>query len=139
MTTDLSIIGRALKQAQYRHHLALDRALAEVQTTVVQWDALRAIEESPGSSAHDLAVATFQSDQAFGTLATRLEKQGLIERVAGAGRRIEHRLTSAGKHVLDAANRVAAQLLARSFAPLDANERETLFSLLQRVGRDQPR
>src|ERR1019366_3578457 len=75
--TDQQATGRLLKRAQWRNHRSADRALATVGTSLAQWDALRAISKSPDSSAHDLAIATFQSDQAFGTLANRLEAQGL--------------------------------------------------------------
>ncbi len=60
--TDVRATGRLLKRAQYRNHRAADRALAEVGTTLVQWDALRAIDEAPDSAAHALAVTTFQSE-----------------------------------------------------------------------------
>ena len=126
--------GRILKRAQYRNHRAADRALREVGTTLVQWDALRAIAESPDSSAHDLAVTTFQSDQSFGTLANRLEAQGLIERASGRGRRVEHRLTGAGHEMLDAGLRITAEVSKRSFAGLSQAELETLQELLGRVG-----
>ena len=126
--------GRILKRAQYRNHRALDRALQGVGTTLPQWDALRAISESPDSSAHDLAVATFQSDQAFGTLANRLVSQGLVERTAGSGRRIEHRLTGAGHEMLGAGLVVLGDVGDRSFAGFTAGELQTLFDLLSRVG-----
>src|SRR5262249_28113040 len=93
-------VGRLLKRVQYRNHRALDRALAEIGTTLVQWDALRVISEQPSSAAHALAVAPFQSDQSFGTLATRLEDQGLIRRTPGRGRAVEHRLTPSGAKML---------------------------------------
>ena len=134
MTTNAQDVGRALKRAQYRNHRALDRALAAVGTTLAQWDALRAIAEAPSASAHDLAVATFQSDQAFGTLAGRLIAQGLVERSPGRGRRIEHRLTDAGERLLAEAGAVAAGVTARSFAELSAAELATLHALLARVG-----
>src|ERR1700709_1639778 len=100
--SDTQKAGRLLKRAQYRNHRATDRALATVGTSLAQWDALRAISESPDSSAHDLAIVTFQSDQAVGTLANRLEAQGLISRVAGKGRRVEHALTADGERMLAA-------------------------------------
>ena len=128
--------GRILKRAQYRNHRAADRALREIGTTLVQWDALRAISESPDSSAHDLAVATFQSDQSFGTLANRLESQGLIERASGHGRRVEHRLTGAGHEMLGAGIEVTAKVSAKSFEGLSAEELQTLQDLLSRVGEE---
>ena len=133
MPADLETLGRAVKQVQYRHHRALDARLASVGTTLAQWDALRAIGRNPGASAHKLAVETFQSDQSFGTLAGRLAGQGLIERRAGRGRRIEHRLTPAGKKVLRAGHPVANKVLAASFARLSEKERSALLDLLLRI------
>ena len=123
-----------LKRAQYRNHRAADRALATVGTTLAQWDALRAISESPDSSAHDLAIATFQSDQAFGTLANRLERQGLILRTSGHGRRVEHALTAEGQRMLDAGTEVTREVSARAFAALSSAEIAQLYELLERVG-----
>ena len=130
----LQRLGRSVKAAQYRHHLAADRALATVGTTLPQWDALRAIGGHPGWSAHALAGETFMSDQAFGTLANRLIAQGLVVRSPGRGRRVEHALTDAGRAMLDAGNRVANGILEQSFRDLDQSERDTLLVLLERVG-----
>ncbi|HEY5320012.1 MAG TPA: MarR family transcriptional regulator [Galbitalea sp.] len=132
--SDPGATGRILKRAQYRNHRAIESSLAVVGTTLAQWDALRAISESPASSAHELAIATFQSDQAFGTLANRLEKQGLIERASGRGRRVEHRLTAAGEGMLAAGTTVATRVARRSFAGLSPDEMSTLHELLLRVG-----
>lgn len=129
----LEALGRAIKQIQYRHHRALDTRLAVLGTTLAQWDALRAIDRHPGASAHDLAVVTFQSDQAFGGLAARLISQGLIERRQGRGRRIEHHLTDAGAAVLKAGYPSAHAVLETSFAPLSDQERVTLLQLLSRM------
>jgi DNA-binding MarR family transcriptional regulator len=134
MGGDLQALGRAVKQAQYRHHRALDSRLATVGTTLAQWDALRAIARSPGSSARALAEETFQTDQAFGTLALRLVARGLIDRTPGHGRTIEHHLTPEGQKVLSAGNKVADAVLADSFATLSAVERRTLLDLLDRIG-----
>jgi len=129
----LEVLGRAIKQVQYRHHRAVDSRLTDVGTTLAQWDALRAIGRHPGASAHDLAVYTFQSDQAFGTLASRLINQGLIERRPGRGRRIEHHLTEAGAAMLDTGSPVSQAVLRDSFASLNDHEQATLLELLQRI------
>jgi DNA-binding MarR family transcriptional regulator len=130
---DLQLLGRAVKQAQYRQHRAMDTALAAVGTTLAQWDALRAIGRTPGSSARDLAAATFQTEQAFGTLATRLTAQNLIERRPGHGRRIEHHLTPEGERILNAGHKVANEVLKQCFAPLPASDHATLLDLLRRL------
>jgi DNA-binding MarR family transcriptional regulator len=132
--TDQQLTGRLLKRAQWRSHRTADRALANVGTSLAQWDALRAISESPDSSAHDLAIATFQSDQAFGTLANRLEAQGLIARTPGHGRRVEHALTTEGERILAAGFEVTRATSERAFANLSIAEVRALRDLLDRVG-----
>lgn len=133
MHGELQELGRAVKQAQYQQHRALDAALGAVGTTLAQWDALRAISRSPGSSARQLAAATFQTEQAFGTLAGRLAAQGLVERRPGHGRRIDHHLTPAGERVLAAGHRIADEVLGDCFAPLTGADRTALLDLLRRL------
>lgn len=138
MATNLEALGRAVKQAQHRQHRMLEAALAPLDTTVVQWDAMRAIARSPGASAHDLAVATFQSDQAFGTLANRLEALGMIARRPGGGRRIEHHLTAAGENKLRAASAIAGRVRGEVFADLGEGDRVVLQRILDTLLRDEP-
>ncbi|THA30050.1 MarR family winged helix-turn-helix transcriptional regulator [Streptomyces sp. A1547] len=133
MHGELQELGRAVKQAQYRQHRALDSALSAIGTTLAQWDALRAISRSPGASARELAAATFQTGQAFGTLVGRLAAQGLVERRPGHGRRIEHHLTPAGEQVLTVGHKVADEVLAACFSSLPDADRATLLDLLQRL------
>ncbi|MFF4258939.1 MarR family winged helix-turn-helix transcriptional regulator [Streptomyces sp. NPDC001663] len=133
MHADLQLLGRAVKEAQYRQHRALDSALAAVGTTLAQWDALRAISRMPGASARELAGATFQTEQAFGTLAGRLTAQHLVDRRPGHGRRIEHHLTPAGERVLGAGHRVADEVLAECFGGLPEADRVMLLELLGRL------
>ncbi|MDB4985783.1 MAG: MarR family transcriptional regulator [Myxococcaceae bacterium] len=126
-------VGRLLKRVQYHNHRAMDRALAGIETTLVQWDALRVISEQPNSPAHALAVASFQSDQSFGTLAVRLENQGLIRRTRGKGRVVEHRLTASGEKMLIAGAAVARKVAAHAFSALSQAELAKLYELLLRV------
>lgn len=131
MAISLEMLGQTIKRAQYRNHRTMDAALRELGVTLVQWDALRAIERMPGASGHDLAVATFQSDQAFGTLANRLDQRGLIARTAGHGRRIEHTLTDEGRQILVDGHAIAGSVLADLFSPLAEEDRATLLRLLR--------
>ncbi|GGJ51650.1 MarR family winged helix-turn-helix transcriptional regulator [Deinococcus roseus] len=133
MTPTLQDLGRSIKQVQYRHHRLLDQQLKTIHTTLSQWDALRAIGNNPDAPARKLAQLTFQTDQAFGELSSRLLAQGLITRTAGPGRAIRHRLTAAGEALLQAGYHVVMPVLQASFAPLNEQEREVLYSLLQRM------
>jgi DNA-binding MarR family transcriptional regulator len=101
-----------------RHHRALNASLAPLGLTIVQWDALRHIDENPGASLHLLAELTYQSDQAFGTLAGRMVERGLIERVVAPGRAVQHRLTKEGVSQRLRGNELVVNTLASSFSSL---------------------
>lgn len=131
MAADLELLGQMIKRAQYQNHRTMDAALKDVGVSLVQWDALRAIDRMPGASGHELAVTTFQSDQAFGTLATRLVERGLITRSAGRGRRLEYALSDAGQTALQDGHSVASSVLDDLFAPLDGDQRSDLLHTLR--------
>ena len=133
MPVALQDLGRAVKQLQYRHHRMMDRRLRAVGTSLPQWDALRAVSRRPNSSAHALAEMTFQTDQSFGALAGRLVRRGMIERVAGSGRAIRHRLTPKGEATLRKGYDVVDEVLAASLSPLTKRQREELYRLLSRT------
>ena len=126
-------MGLKVKRLQMRHHRAANVALAELGVSIVQWDALRHLHENPSASLHDLATLTFQTDQSFGTLATRLGARGLIERVDGPGRAVRHRLTSEGDRVREAGSAILDQVTSRSFGVLTVDECVDLDALLTRL------
>lgn len=99
----------------------------------MQWNALREIGRNPGVSAHVLAELTFNSDQAFGTLATRLIRLGFVIREPGKGRAIIHRLTPKGAKMRDAGREILLEVLEQSFAPLTVAERQHLQTLLTKL------
>jgi DNA-binding MarR family transcriptional regulator len=133
VTRPLPAIGLSVKRLQMRHHRAIDAGLAPLGISLVQWDALRHLEENPSASLHDLALLTFQSDQSFGTLAGRMIQRGLIERVAGPGRAVRHRLTDRGRSLRKEGDAIVERVLRESFANLTAQELSVLDGLLLRV------
>jgi DNA-binding MarR family transcriptional regulator len=133
MTRPLPQIGLAVKRLQNRHHRRGDTLLGPLGLSVVQWDALRHIAENPGASLHELARLTFQSDQAFGTLAGRMVERGLIEREQGPGRAVRHRLTERGQALRREGQAVLEGVLSESFAALTPAELETFDALLQKL------
>jgi len=133
VSVSLQDLGRAVKQLQYRHHRVIDRRLRDIGTSLAQWDALRAIATRPNSSAHALAEMTFQTDQSFGALASRLVKRGMIERVAGPGRAIRHKLTPRGEATLRKGHEAVGPALESSFSPLTARQRQDLYRLIARA------
>jgi DNA-binding MarR family transcriptional regulator len=133
MARSVDEVGLLVKRVQYRHHRALTAALADLGISLVQWDTLRHLHQHPGASLHDLARMTFQTDQAFGTLAARMVERGLIERVPAPGRAIRHRITDKGEMIRSEGDRRVAAVLERSFAGLTAGQREQVSALLELV------
>jgi DNA-binding MarR family transcriptional regulator len=126
-------MGLMVKRLQMRHHHAANAALAELGVSVVQWDALRHMDENPGASLHDLAQLTFQTDQSFGALASRMESRGLIERVPGRGRAVRHQLTAEGERLRHSGAEVMEAVLSESFSPLSTPQQQALEGLLRRL------
>jgi DNA-binding MarR family transcriptional regulator len=129
----LQDLGLAVKRLQMRHHRAANAQLAELDISLVQWDALRHLHQNPDASLHDLAQLTFQSDQAFGTLAARMISRGLIERVPGPGRAVRHRLTPKGAHIREAGAVILNRVLAESFSSLTPAQQATFGELLRQL------
>jgi DNA-binding MarR family transcriptional regulator len=133
MPRDVTEIGLSVKRLQIRHHRTANERLAPLGLSLVQWDALRHLHENPEASLHDLAQLTFQTDQSFGTLATRMIDRGLIERRPGPGRAVRHRLTEKGDDLRQRGRAIVREVVAESFAPLSTTELQTFGDLLARV------
>jgi DNA-binding MarR family transcriptional regulator len=133
MTHRPADVALAVKRLQHRHHRALSRALAPLGLSLVQWDALRHLHRQPEASLHDLAVLTFQTDQSFGSLATRMVDRGLIERVPGPGRAVKHRLTGDGERLRAAGQEAVEGVFAVSLQRLSPAELDQLGALLDRA------
>ncbi|WP_329453912.1 MarR family winged helix-turn-helix transcriptional regulator [Streptomyces sp. NBC_01497] len=125
-----SDVGLAVKRLQHRHHRAASQALAPLGLSLVQWDTLRHLHTKPQASLHDLAVLTFQSDQSFGSLATRMADRGLIERVPGPGRAIHHRLTEEGARLRAEGQAAVDVVTTASFSALTPDQLDQLGTLL---------
>ena len=136
MTAIQRRIGLSVKRLQMRHHRSITDALAPLGVSLVQWDALRHLDENPSASLHDLARLTFQTDQSFGSLASRMVERGLIERVEGPGRAVRHRLTPKGLEIRQAGEALVDSVMSRSLADLTPTQLEgfdqTLTQLLAR-------
>jgi len=126
-------VSLAVKRLQYRHHRALSRALAPLGLSLVQWDTLRHLHRRPDASLHELAVLTFQTDQSFGSLATRMAERGLIERVPGPGRAVRHRLTAEGARLRAEGQDLVDAVVESSFRDLSQAQLDQLGELLDRA------
>lgn len=79
---------------------------------------------------HDLAVLTFQTDQSFGSLATRMAERDLIERVPGPGRAVKHRLTKKGEQLRAEGQEAVDDVFKSSFHTLSPAQLQQLGDLL---------
>ncbi|MEU0502444.1 MarR family transcriptional regulator [Nocardia sp. NPDC005998] len=131
-------VGLSVKRLQYRHHRALNRALTPLGISLVQWDTLRHLHRNPDASLHDLAVLTFQTDQSFGSLATRMADRGLIERLSGPGRAVRHRLTEVGERLRAEGQAIMDAIAEESFQGLSQAELDELGALLDKALASEP-
>jgi DNA-binding MarR family transcriptional regulator len=123
-------VALSVKRLQHRHHRALSRALAPLGLSLVQWDTLRHLHRQPDASLHRLAVLTFQTDQSFGSLATRMVDRGLIERVPSPGRAVRHKLTEEGERLRAAGQQAVDVVFESSFRSVSAAQLDQLGELL---------
>ncbi|MFE3188299.1 MarR family winged helix-turn-helix transcriptional regulator [Nocardia sp. NPDC059240] len=130
MEPSLQQLGQAVKRLQWHHHREANRRLAETGLSLAQWDVLRNLHDHPDASLHELAQLTFQTDQSMGTLASRMIERGLLERVAGPGRAIRHRLTAQGAEGYRAGGRAMDEILADTLGALSPSDRTTMYRLL---------
>ena len=133
VSVSLQQVGLAVKRLQWRHHREANRRLAPLGLSLVQWDTLRHLDANPGASLHQLAELTFQTDQSMGELAKRMVGRGLIERIEGPGRKVQHQLTPAGDELRVAGGKAVDGVLADSLGRLTDAERESLHELLLRA------
>ena len=133
MTRKLQDVGLSIKRVQHHNHREMNKKLHTLGISLVQWDTLRHISEQPNASMHKIALLTFQSDQALGTLATRMQKQGLIIKSNGSGRANKLSLTKKGVELQSLGSNVVEDILAETFSPLSAPQMETLDSLLCQI------
>ena len=141
VTAELATLGPLMvlvKQAQHRQNRALEAALLPTGLSLVQWNAIVEIDRNPGASLHSLAECTFTSDQAFGMLAARLTRLGLVDRRSGLGRATIHELTRAGRASLEEGAALIARAATELFLNFDPEKRSRLERLLQELLGQQP-
>jgi DNA-binding MarR family transcriptional regulator len=135
MSISLQQVGLAVKRLQWRHHREANRRLAPLGLSLVQWDTLRHLQANPGASLHHLAELTFRTDQSMGELAKRMVDRGLLERLEGPGRKVQHQLTASGEILRQAGANAVNEVLTESLGNLSAEEQKTLYNLLLKAAK----
>jgi DNA-binding MarR family transcriptional regulator len=126
-------IAMLLRRAQLRKQWACEAALAQVGLTLPQWGMLYAVATAPDSSTHELALFIGQSDQSAGAVVARLEQRGLLERRAGAGKAIRHRITPEGDEIVRRCDTIVEDVMTGLLAGLPDQTLRTLRTSLQSI------
>lgn len=122
--------GLTLKRAQHLLALRIDEVLRPFDLNLGLWAVLREAARRPGSSASELARATFHTPQTLSGLLRRLEERGLVERSTGRGRVVDNHVTAAGHETLAAVTPRAEAVIADALSALDAADGATFRGLL---------
>ncbi|MBA8794080.1 DNA-binding MarR family transcriptional regulator [Friedmanniella endophytica] len=134
MPASLRLVARAVTQ---RFAEVLDRV--DVPLTLVQLRALYALLDEPdGVPLRHWAQKLRMSDPSASRLGQRLERDGLVDRQAGAARALSVVITDRGREAVSQIEREQSRELYRMTEPLAAGDRSTLLSLVERL-TDQAR
>lgn len=125
-----------IKLVQHLYAQATDAALAPLGLNAGRWVVLVTIRDHPGASGAELAARTFQTPQALGLIAERMQEAGLIERRQGTGRTVQHHLTVEGSEMVERAADAVRELGAVALNGLDHEARRTLATSLDAVMRN---
>lgn len=132
LASDISYMTRAL-----RAHIRMqnEAALADSGASSGQIAVLNLIQLNPGMSQNDLAAAVVVKKPAVTKLVSRLEDEGLIERVRQDGDRRFNALTLTpkGEAIMTDLRRRMKENTDRILSCLDPGEREIFLSMLGRV------
>jgi len=115
--------------------------IRERELTHEQAFALGFLEQNPGSIQRDIAQMTRTSAASVSSLLQGLERRGLVERRTEEGNERSKRVfaTPAGTELIAGFDEAMAATEDTILAPLDATERETLHSLLEKITSVLPR
>jgi MarR family transcriptional regulator, lower aerobic nicotinate degradation pathway regulator len=127
-------IGFILRQVSQRHATIFAREIG-INLTSTQWAALSKLAETGPCSQNQLGRQTAMDVATIKGVIDRLTARGLTETSPDPddGRRLQVSLTRAGQQVAEKAAPNAFAISRETLAPLDAKERETLMSLLDKL------
>jgi MarR family transcriptional regulator, lower aerobic nicotinate degradation pathway regulator len=127
-------IGFILRQVSQRHASIFARDIG-INLTPTQWAALAKLSETGPCSQNQLGRLTSMDVATIKGVIDRLTARGLTETSSDPedGRRLLVSLTRAGQQTAEKAAPNALAISRETLAPLDAKERELLFTLLSRL------
>lgn len=120
---------------QVRNQTNVERVLAEIGVTPVDWRVLAALHVRAGQKIGEIADVTALDRFKVSRCMTRLTDMGLVERDDGDGdrRRIRLRLTQAGREKYEAALAIVKRVYLTNLRGLSEEDFETLMRLLRHI------
>jgi MarR family transcriptional regulator, lower aerobic nicotinate degradation pathway regulator len=127
-------IGFILRQVWQRHATIFAREIG-INLTPTQWAALAKLTETGPCSQNQLGRLTAMDVATIKGVIDRLTARGLTETSADPqdGRRLKVSLTRNGRELAEKAASNALAITRETLAPLEANEREMLTALLNKL------
>jgi MarR family transcriptional regulator, lower aerobic nicotinate degradation pathway regulator len=127
-------IGFILRQVWQRHATIFAREIG-INLTPTQWAALTKLSETGPCSQNQLGRLTAMDVATIKGVIDRLCARGLTETSADPedGRRLLVNLTRAGQQLAEKAEPNALTITKETLAPLEADEQETLVTLLSKL------
>jgi DNA-binding MarR family transcriptional regulator len=127
-------IGFILRQV-WQRHAAIFAAGIGANLTPTQWAALAKLAETGPCSQNQLGRLTAMDVATIKGVIDRLTARGLTETSADPqdGRRLKVSLTRNGRELAEKAASNALAITRETLAPLEANERELLTALLNKL------
>jgi DNA-binding MarR family transcriptional regulator len=127
-------IGFILRQV-WQRHAAIFAAGIGTNLTPTQWAALAKLAETGPCSQNQLGRLTAMDVATIKGVIDRLTARGLTETSADPqdGRRLKVSLTRNGRELAEKAASNALAITRETLAPLEANEREMLTALLNKL------
>jgi DNA-binding MarR family transcriptional regulator len=127
--------------ARQFHRIATTLFLEETQkhdVTALQYGILTVVHSRPGIDQISVCEALGADRSTLTTVVDRLEKQGLLERVASATDRRSNalHLTPHGKRLLPEIRRAEEKMRKRIFKTLSSSEQEVFTDLMTRIIQD---
>jgi len=125
-------IGYLIKQAQQTFRRSCEERLRPLGLSMSQYAVLRALADTPGAPAAELARRTFVTRQSLRDVLTGLQTAGLVSVATRptARRALPITLTDTGRSLLDQADSVVLDVEERMTADLAAGDVRRLASLL---------
>lgn len=126
--------GNLIRRAQQRH-VAIWLREVSAEVTSVQFAVLLVLEQRPGISQRELGDELDLDRSTVGELATRMTRNGALERVSDRQdkRRMTLHLTAQGQAQLDELRPRVERVEQLLTEPLSGEERDTLRSLVERM------